>query len=285
MQIYRLKQSNLELSESFQRFLDILKASFPQNWDGFHTIIVSAEIIGSAIHTSTEAHGLYSYIQRLYGTSASCSPKVITYLRRQDKVAISMLSTLARQGQITDFKAIKAIRYSLMLGAWSKLTQRREIKAVRYAKSEWRNSSLIDDFFYRIDPNLKFARQQEHEAQNASLNPQGIAILANVAARIREQSPAFDFRSSYHWKVFVKSIERSCSGHPPVPSPEELVKYMSTVEEDNRIVEQEWIDDGKPLFVSRDTKHVMLTQNKNPSADTHPLYCEILATLILNSKS
>lgn len=285
VQIYRCGRINSELSHFFKHFLNKLNSSFPQEWVDFHTIIISAEIIGSAIHTSTEAQGLYSYIQEVYGASSSCAPKVIAYLRRQDEVAISMLSTLARQGRMKDFKDIKAIRYSRMLGAWSNLPERPEIEAVRYAKTEWRNSSLIDDFFYRIDPKVSFKHQPEHDTVNTSLNTQGIAILADVAAHIQEQCPTFDFRASSNWKTLVKSIETSCSGRPPIPSPEELVQYMSTVGEDNEIVEREWIRDGRPLFVCNDTKNVTLDEENLTATKIQSLYSKILATLIRSSNS
>ena len=131
-----------------------------------------------------------------------------------------------------------------MLNAWLNLAKRHDIQAVRYDKSDWKNSSLVDDFFYRIDPKLKFYHQLGSDRQNTSLNSLGTDILSGVADYIRKQCPTFDFKSNTDWRMLVKSIESSCSGKPQIPLSEELSRYMDEVNEDNKIVENEWICDG-----------------------------------------
>lgn len=135
------------LAEFKEKFIHQVKAS------DCNTVVMSSEFFHSRMKSVEQIQALKDFLSEFFDEI-----KIICYLRRQDKLALSHYSTLlkvgfTRQNALPNIKeaAIHYYDYNLLIGKWEKVFSNDNIVIEIFEKPRLKEGDIIDDFCDKIE--------------------------------------------------------------------------------------------------------------------------------------
>lgn len=140
-----------------KKWKEIFKNEFEQEIKNLpnriHTVLISSEQLHSRLHKNSEVNNLFNLVKPLFDTI-----KIIVYLRRQDKVAVSLFSTACHAGghriEIIDSRPRgdnPYYNYLNLVEKWSSIFGKDSIKINLFEKESFYNNDLLQDFSHHIN--------------------------------------------------------------------------------------------------------------------------------------
>lgn len=168
--------------------------------------------------------------------------KILIYLRRQDKYAVSLYSTNLKSGgtskTILSNPADKSrYNYEELCTNWMKAFGKKNIIVKVFEKKEFKNSNLIDDFLNEL--NIKdIEKWKRIKDSNPSLAPFGQEFL-RLYNEIQPRYSEFGINPS-HEKV-VQFLEKKHPGKPRLPERSFVIQWYDQFSESNARVAKEYL--------------------------------------------
>jgi hypothetical protein len=197
--------------------------------------------------------------------------KVIVYLRRQDQFLLSRWNQSVKHAianpQTWEEYRVRVLEkenflldYAGTLDKISKAVGKENVIVRRFAKENWVNGSILDDFMSCIG--LAVTEEFTPLEQNVNL-----ALEGNTAEikRILNSSDAFSKEDRIYLGNYLREESPESGRRYPcsMMSQEEIREFLQTYEEGNARVASEYIGDSAPLF-SDEIRDLPKWQPDNP---------------------
>ena len=208
-----------------------------------HTVIFSCEMLGQQLLTENSVVRLKKLLLPFFSDFI-----IVTYLRRQDEVAVSKYSTSLRNGELHKSLLSGALDYHHVLSIWSEVFGYGAIRPRLYQKSPVEYWDLIEDFISTASLPLS-TNVDESENINSSLNGAAQIFLCKLAKQIKIESPELVFKKIFGYGILRKSLNEQFSGVGLLPTRIEAYEYFAAFRESNELVRKIWFPDLLELFV------------------------------------
>ncbi|MCB1336243.1 MAG: hypothetical protein KDK10_01860 [Maritimibacter sp.] len=212
---------------------------------GNHTAIFCSEHCHSRLETADEVWRLRDFLADFFDEI-----QISVYLRRQDRVALSLYSTMLKSGAQPE-RVLAGVRdispyfnYDRFLGLWEGVFGRDAISVRLFEPDLLVNRSVVDDFVatWGLGPIGEF-RKVANENGSISLEAQEFLRLVNPL--IDDQSGPTEARLR---GVVVSTLERGHPGHGARPSRAEARAFYERFRPANERVAQRYFPGRDPLF-------------------------------------
>ena len=237
LQIWELSQQACDYEEYCDRLKNKIRSEIAAG--DFHTIIFSNEHCHSRLLTIEALHRLVEVIGL-----PSENFEIVVYLRRQDRLAVSLFSTRIKLGDvdsvfppIEDGVLPEYFCFDRLLQLYACVFDRKKIKVRLFEKSRMIGGDVVSDFYDTIGLNMA-PSQRFHE--NASLSLESIIFLTSFN---RKFPLIVDGRINELRGPILEAINQGKTGTPFYPSREEAVSFYIAFGSGNSAVASSFFPD------------------------------------------
>ena len=215
------------------------------------TFIVTSEHFHSRLLRMAEVQELEDFLRRFFNRI-----EVICYLRRQDRMALSLYSQVLKAGfvpehyfppdvssQDQDFKLY--FDFNALLERWAGVFGERNILPRIYTSQTLLNGNVVDDFL-DVTGLEKTDKAQDYRS-NSSLSAAAMATLKYLNKKLEKLDPgvAISFRRS-----LIPYLEQQLGGATGKPRRREAELFYNAFTEGNQLVARRWF--GKEQLFDED---------------------------------
>ena len=205
-----------------------------------HTFLISSEHFHSRLAARGEISMLVKCLKSLFDEL-----EVVCYLRRQDRMAISLYSTVLKAGHAVSTMlpmddSLPRTRYYFdyekLLNRWADAAGNAAIQPRIYDEAEKLHGGVVQDFLDHIEATLDAPEKRERRV-NRSLSAEAQAVLAwaNSGLDAREPSEARELR-----RELIRRLLQLAPGKPALPPRGEVLEFMRYYDDSNRRCAQRW---------------------------------------------
>lgn len=205
-------------------------------------VAYSSEHLQSRLVNQAELEKLKAFLSPMYDKM-----KIVVYLRRQDKLAVSAYSTLLRAGHTQPFKLPPANRlshyfsYARLIGLWSDVFGKENMEIKIYERSQMLNGDIVDDFGELVGYDANGSDYKRISASNTSLAYTAqVALfrLNNIIARNkRDADPCWEKLRA----IFVTHIENISDEYSKdLLNRESAIQFYDIFKDDNDAIVNEY---------------------------------------------
>lgn len=224
-----------------------LKHYIHSNIHSARILLLSGELIGHVLE-GTQIVGFLDYLSRLLELSFS-TIRVVTYLKRQDLLAVSLASTMAREGKLIRPFAKPPFSYLKTLTYWERALGRESILVSRLQKQELHKGDVVYDILHKIVPESDVNLSPVESAANPSLSQPALAFLSDLASAVSARHAVpIPLTRCEGWHSLSVLLDKYYAGMSWMPSRADAQNYMQGVHNANRIVASWWFNEDSLLF-------------------------------------
>ncbi len=205
-----------------------------------HTFVISSEHFHSRLARPGEIRMLAAVLRALFD-----DVEVVCYLRRQDRMAISLYSTVLKAGHSVSAMlpmddSLPRTRYYFdyerLLNRWAKAFGENAITPRIYDTAEQQSGGVVGDFLAHIGTDIAVPASPGKRANRSlSAEAQGVLAWANDALKDRDPGEARGIR-----RQIVRHLQQDASGAPALPPRDEVLQFMQYYEESNLRCARRW---------------------------------------------
>lgn len=229
-------------------FLKYITQQIKSIGQDIETVIISSEHFHSNINTLEEVTHVSDFLNTFF-----IKQKVLFYLRRQDKVALSRYSTRLKCGEYAKEIFLDEIDenyydYYTILKKWFEIFGKKNMIIRSYDKIVLNDGNILSDFFHLVG--YKFDVEVV-ENKNLSFSSESIEIIKIINKYINKNQNWYentDINSKKLINYFVKNLSYSNTlSKKLLPSKNSAKKYYTYFKHSNQILSQNLLD-GEVLF-------------------------------------
>ena len=207
-----------------------------------HTFLISSEHFHSRLAKRGEIRMLVQCL-----TPHFDELEVVCYLRRQDRMAISLYSTVLKAGhQVASMlpmdDSLPRTRYYFdyerLLNRWADASGHASIQPRIYDAAEQLPGGVVQDFLGHIGATLD-APDKRVRRENRSLSAEAQAVLAwaNSELEARASTEARELR-----RQLIRRLQKLAPGEPALPPRGEVLEFMRYYDDSNRRCARRWFN-------------------------------------------
>ena len=207
-----------------------------------HTFLISSEHFHSRLAKRGEIRMLVQCL-----TPHFDELEVVCYLRRQDRMAISLYSTVLKAGHNVSSMlplddSLPRTRYYFdyerLLNRWADASGDVVIQPRIYDAAEALPGGVVRDFLGHIGASIETpAKRVPRENRSLSAEAQAVLAWANGELEAREPAEARELRLQ-----LIRRLQKLTPGAPALPPREEVLEFMRYYDDSNRRCAQRWFD-------------------------------------------
>jgi hypothetical protein len=210
------------------------------------TVLLSAEHLSSRLVSDSEVTTLKDLLEQFFDTI-----KIYVYLRRQDRVAVSLRGTAILSGNLLPKSLPKVsenshrYNYLNLLTRWNRVFEEGNVIAIDVDNLLGVNGDVVDDFCFRLGlaGNPKLIRDAR---SNVSMGSRG----QSLGGLLNELLPAQVSGRQAPWEIHRREIlirlNASLDDYKWLPSRQDAQDFLGIFHSSNEIVAQRWF--GGDLF-------------------------------------
>lgn len=211
------------------------------------TLIISSEHFQSRLRNLDEIAALKDFLAHWVDEF-----QVVLYLRRQDRVAMSLYSTKVKSGNPKPgvFDAIKAgplpyyFDYEAIYRQWAEVFGAGAVAVRLFDRAEWVHGDLIQDF--AAANGIVLTGKRIPESENESLSQEGVDFLLEVNKQLPQ---AANGSSDALRQKIAHQVSLLCKGQPTgVSRAQAQAFYGHFLESNERLRKAVFPDRSRPLF-------------------------------------
>jgi hypothetical protein len=204
-----------------------------------HTVIISSEHFHSRLASEAEIRNLYNLLSPFFSEM-----KIIVYLRRQDRVAVSFYSTLCKGGAKIEQIFPDNIKpenhyynYFNLLNKWSSIFGINNLIARIFEKNKLMDEDLISDFTYISNLQWKDWQLVIPKNENQSIS----ALTQEVMVRFNQHFPGYidghpNLIARKLRNVLLQRLNQKYPSQPKKPPRQEALGFYEIfLESNNRL--------------------------------------------------
>jgi hypothetical protein len=241
-------RDGLPLAEWFARFWAEFDADMRALPATTHTIVLSAEQFSFQQDTPLRIAQLRDAL------APYCDDmKVVPYLRRQDRHAISAYSQLLRFGIIEAPRLGQHARYTALydypalLQRWGGVFGKAALAPRIFERGSLRNDDVVQDFLGVCGVPDVVPPPQGTRSRNPSINLEGQALLLAIGAELQQQTGELLVGGTL-WTRLTSIVAETCAGLGWQPSRSQARTFMAHYEAGNEAVRLDWFPERPTLF-------------------------------------
>lgn len=200
------------------------------------------------------------------------SVRLVVYLRRQDDHLISRYQQAVKWGEVrrlaertAQLTLARSYDYAGQLDRWTRIVQPTEVVVRRFARREFRNGSLIQDFLAAVGIEVPLELAEDPPAVNTSLDAESVEFL-RILNLVLVDRPAAAGRIEQ--RKLLRRLSRASSGpHLTLPEPV-LDRFMAQWDAGNRVVAERYFGEHE-LFPWPRKANTTTRQFLDPSRTDH----------------
>lgn len=201
------------------------------------------------------------------------SVRLVCYLRRQDDHLISRYQQAVKWGEVrrlvdrtAQLDMARSYDYAGQLDRWTRIVQPTDIVVRRFARHEFRNGSLIEDFLTAAGIDLAVDSQGEPPTVNESLDAESVEFLRILNLHVKHDPGAVE---SIRQRRTLRRLSRASAG-PQLTLPEQVLdRFMGRWEAGNRLVADRYFGEEGDLFPWPRKSNTTTRQYLDPSRLDH----------------
>ena len=227
-------------------FIQSLQIEFDQR-PFTSTLLISSEHFHSRLATLGMISALKAFLDPWVETF-----QIILYLRRQDRVAVSLHSTALKSGNTSELKQLPVYNgnipyyynYDAIYENWSTIFGKDKVNVRLFDKKEWAEGCLIADFCQSCE--IELANTSKAKTENRALNLRGAQFIREIN---RQMSSSIVDLPIEDRATLVRLVSQLCEGkHYPV-SRGSAIEFCRQFDDVNGRVKQKILPDRSvPLF-------------------------------------
>ena len=229
-----------------QGFIQSLQVEFDES-PFTNTLLISSEHFHSRLATLDMISALKAFLDPWVETF-----RIILYLRRQDRVAVSLHSTALKSGNPNELKQLPVYNgnipyyynYEAIHENWSAIFGQDKVNVRLFDKREWADGCLIGDFCQSCE--IELANTSKARTENRALTLRGAQFIREINRQISSSSvdlPSEDRAS------LVRLVSQLCEGkHYPVSRDNAKAFYRQFDGVNERIKQNIFPYRSDPLF-------------------------------------
>lgn len=208
---------------------------------GCHTFVCSAEHFQTRLDREDEVQSVKQFLRGLFDEI-----EVVTYLRRQDRAAVSHYSEQIRNGLTPDsvlpavegaYSVIRILDYLSALKLWSGVFGDRAFHVCIYDRDCLTGHDIATDFSARFGlPPLRFSTEGEGR-ESLSASALAAMLMLNQQVPIDERDDSERRAKRQAFDVFLASEV----GPAPKPSRKEAEAFLKAFDSVNREIAKRWL--------------------------------------------
>jgi hypothetical protein len=208
------------------------------------SIIISSEHFHSRLRSEAEITTLFDFLTPFFSEI-----KIIIYLRRQDKVAVSLYSTLIRSGGKGDIfmknigKENHYYNYYNLLNKWSSVFGLANVKPRVFEKDEFIDKDLISDFIDfsgLIDKNWQLARPKNQNESISAVTQEVILKFNNNFSAYVNDRPNLVARKIR--SALINQLNQKYPNGTKMPTKEEAIKFYEIFAHSNDLLSKKYFN-------------------------------------------
>ena len=227
-------------------FIQSLQIEFDEH-PSTNTLLISSEHFHSRLATLDMISALKTFLDPWVETF-----RIILYLRRQDRVAISLHSTALKSGNLNELKQLPVYNgnipyyynYEAIHENWSAIFGQDNVNVRLFDKREWAEGCLIADFCQSCE--IEPANTAKAKTENRALTLRGAQFIREINRQISSSSvdlPSEDRAS------LVRLVSQLCEGkHYPVSRDSAMEFYRQFDDVNARVKQNVFPYRSAPLF-------------------------------------
>jgi hypothetical protein len=207
-----------------------------------HTFLMSSEHFHSRLAKPGEIRMLVQCLAPLFDEL-----EVVCYLRRQDRMAISLYSTVLKAGHNVSSMlpmddSLPRTRYYFdyerLLNRWADASGDVVVQPRIYDAAEALPGGVVRDFLGHIGASIETpAKRVPRENRSLSAEAQAVLAWANGGLEAREPAEARALR-----RQLICRLQKLAPGAPALPPRGEVLEFMRYYNDSNRRCAQRWFD-------------------------------------------
>ncbi|MEM1144296.1 MAG: hypothetical protein AAGI88_17075 [Pseudomonadota bacterium] len=231
-----------------EELLSALADQVKANRKSASTMLISSEHFQSRLTDPKEVDQFIRSIAPIF-----CEVKVVCYLRRQERMALSFYTQKLRGGYVPpNILPVRSVRhtrpnppiffdYESLLDRWAGAVGEENVLPVVYERSSLASGDVIVDFFQRIG--CEFPGHTDSLSLNTSYDAAGqLAMLAFNRLNFHRREEATEVRMKLD-----RFLQEQADGRPLLPPSSEAREFNEAFTESNRRVAERWFN-RKELF-------------------------------------
>lgn len=253
----KLKLDSCQAKEEWKKsFYDDFMNEYKNISEKYHTVIFSSEHFSSRLSTVDELKTLKSNFTDLFDEI-----KIVIYLRRQDKVAVSMFSTALKAGftKTNIFNGMKNafwLNYQHLFDLWGTVFSKKDIIVRLYEPEHFINNDLLTDFSHVCEfKNIEKFKTPKRINEALSHKAQNIVNALNY----KYNNGHLNITNEERKKIIV-AISNQFPGKQALPSKKASINFYKKYEISNKSLaknyfqKQELFSNDFSLYPENDAK-------------------------------
>ena len=210
------------------------------------SIIISSEHFHSRLTTQEEVNNLADFLSLYFD-----DVKIIVYLRRQDKLAVSFYSTMIRVGETRDNILPETIspdasyyNYYNLIERWANTFGKNNLNIRIFDKNQFINGSLLDDFIAAtniIKPDNFAIPEIKNQKLSASVQ-YALILMNSFFPKFVNNRPA---KLNNQLRSYViKGLEQKYQGKERLPTRQEALNFYENFATSNQKLADKYLSGG-----------------------------------------
>ena len=214
------------------------------------SVLISSEHLHSRLVTVEEVDRIKSLLSPYFSDF-----KIVVYLRRQDKLALSSFSTYYKAGgvdSLLDRLAAQAntdldyYDFDRLLEKWSEVFGVESVVPRIFSRKSFHQQNLLADFIEACNLSNENMNFESVDQQNSSLSKGALEALRSFNMYFPADDSVVNSRNNLNLRAkFVKTLETEHSGVPQVVSRETAEGFVNQFADSNARVAQRWFNRAK----------------------------------------
>jgi hypothetical protein len=237
------------------RFVDEFAAEMASLPDDVQRVIITAEQIGGVLRQANEVERLAELLAPWFDPV-----RVVVYLRRQDRHAVSAYSEWLRGGVMREpglppggIEKHPEYDYGALLDRWAGVFGDAAMVPRIFARDSLRGGDVITDFLALADMKLPVEAEDPHRQSNPSLSLEGQSLLLAAGRRMEERMKARGatdvvWRDTPAWRRLAVALTEAMPGQGWRPSRAEAMEFMRRFAATNERARRRFFPSQPSLF-------------------------------------
>jgi tetratricopeptide (TPR) repeat protein len=217
---------------------------------GPRRVVLSAEQCSGLLDDVASVRRLHALLAPRFSAM-----RVVVYLRRQDLHWASGYAQALRVAQVRPPalppggpEALRDYDYAALLDRWARVFGAEAVTPRVFERGALLDGDVVDDFCALCGLQVRIPRADPDRRSNASIAPEGLALMRAVADHLRRTDPATLSSGSPLWRRFAQAVSEALPGPGWRPGPAEAAAFVARFAASNEAVRARWFPDRARLF-------------------------------------